>query len=84
MALGVFDGDLYAAGNEGGGVFRYLGNSKWEECGYQEGMTQIYSFAVYRGELHIGAWPEARVLTTTETRGGWTGVAWAMNWKRWG
>ncbi|NLN18311.1 MAG: LamG domain-containing protein [Firmicutes bacterium] len=62
MSLAVFAGDLYAAGNEGGGVFRYAGERAWESCGFQEGMTQIYSFVIHRGMLLIGAWPEARVF----------------------
>lgn len=62
MSLTVFDGELYGAGNEGGGVFRYAGGTTWEAMGFQEGMTQIYSFAAYRGGLYIGAWPEARVF----------------------
>lgn len=65
MALIAYNGHLYAAGNEGhgyGGVFRYDGGTKWSECGFQPGMDQIYSLMTYRGDLYIGAWPEARVF----------------------
>ena len=66
MALAVFGGHLYAAGNEGGGVFRYDGGegaaARWTACGVPAGASQVYSFAVYGGRLHAGTWPEGRVF----------------------
>jgi len=64
MSLGVFDGSLYVAANEGenGGVFRYVGGTEWELVGEQEGVTQVYSFASYDGKVYTGTWPEAKVF----------------------
>lgn len=65
MSLGVFRGDLYGAGNEGGesgGVFRYAGGSEWVHVGGQEGVSQVYSFAAHNGRLHVGTWPEGKVF----------------------
>ena len=65
MALGVFNGHLYGAGNEGGergGVFRYAGGSDWVHAGGQEGVSQVYSFAAHNGRWHVGTWPEGKVF----------------------
>ena len=65
MSLGVFDGHLYGAGNEGnkrGGIYRYDGGTTWTRTGDQAGVDQVYSFAVYGGNLHAGTWPDARVF----------------------
>ncbi len=65
MSLGVFNGHLYGAGNEGGksgGVFRYAGGSDWVRAGGQEGVSQVYSFAAHHGKLHAGTWPEGKVF----------------------
>jgi hypothetical protein len=65
MSLAVFDGHLYAAGNEGkgdGGVYRYEGGETWTRAGGQAGVTQVYSFAVYGSQLYAGTWPNAAVF----------------------
>ncbi|MFO0947270.1 MAG: LamG domain-containing protein [Planctomycetota bacterium] len=65
MALGVYNGHLYGAGNEGkgkGGVYRYDGGRTWSHAGEQEGVTQVYSFATYEGSLFAGTWPNAAVF----------------------
>ena len=65
MSLGVFNGHLYGAGNEGGesgGVFRYAGGSEWVHAGGQDGVSQVYSFAAHHGKLHAGTWPEGKVF----------------------
>lgn len=65
MSLGVFDGDLYAAGNEGnqrGGVFRYDEDAGWMRTGDQPGVDQVYSLAVHNGKLYAGTWPDATVF----------------------
>ena len=65
MALGVYDGRLFGAGNEGakrGGVYVYEGGETWRCCGGQPGVDQVYSFAVYQGRLYVGTWPEAAVF----------------------
>ena len=63
-SLGVFHGNLYGSGwdAERGGVYRYDGNSSWSDCGIPPGNTQTYSFAAYRGLLHVGTWPSGRVF----------------------
>jgi hypothetical protein len=65
MALGVFDGRLYGAGNEGGGqggVYRYDGGAQWTCVGRQTGVDQVYSFATYEGRMYVGTWPAATVF----------------------
>ena len=65
MSMGVFDGNLLGAGNEGGkrgGVYRYEGGTEWSCAGRQEGVDQVYSFAAYEGDLYAGTWPEAKVF----------------------
>lgn len=59
-ALGVFDGFLYATSYDAGRVFRFDG-STWTDCGALGDNTQTYSFAPYRGALHVGTWPSGRV-----------------------
>lgn len=65
MALTVHDGALYAAGNEGGdsgGVYRYTPDDGWSVAGYQAGVSQVYSFAMLDGKMHVGTWPEGKVF----------------------
>ena len=65
MSLGVFNGHLYGAGNEGGesgGAFRYAGGTDWVYAGGQRGVSQVYSFAAHNGKLHVGTWPEGKVF----------------------
>ncbi len=65
MSLAVFDGYLYGAGNEGegrGGVYRYEGGTEWSNAGNQEGVTQVYSFAIHNGQMYVGTWPEGKVF----------------------
>ena len=65
MSLGVFDGGLFAAGNEGdkrGGVYRWEGGKEWSSAGYQKGVDQVYSFATYEGDLYVGTWPDGKVF----------------------
>jgi hypothetical protein len=60
VALGIYDGNLYATSYDGGKVYRYDGQS-WTDCGQLGENTQTYSFAVYYGELYVGTWPSGRV-----------------------
>jgi hypothetical protein len=65
MALTAFNGSLYGAGNEGngrGGIYRYDGGRTWTRTGDQEGVNQVYSFAIHEGKLYAGTWPEAAVF----------------------
>ncbi|WP_158856468.1 LamG domain-containing protein [Lunatibacter salilacus] len=60
VALGVYDGYIYATSYDGGNVYRYDGQS-WTDCGHLGENTQTYSFAVYYGQLYVGTWPSGRV-----------------------
>jgi hypothetical protein len=65
MALTVFNGHLYGAGNEGdqrGGIYRYDGGRAWTRTGDQVNVNQVYSFAIHTGKLYAGTWPEAAVF----------------------
>lgn len=53
------------------GVYRYDDSSNtWTGCGRIEGETQMYTFTVHRGELHVGTWPTAKVLRSAQ------GIGW--------
>jgi hypothetical protein len=72
VALGVYNGHLYATSYDGGHVYRYDGTS-WTDCGRLGENTQTYSFAVYQGRLYVGTWPSGRVYRF-ENVGEWTDV----------
>lgn len=72
VALGVYNGHLYATSYDGGHVYRYDGTS-WIDCGLLGENTQTYSFAVYHGRLHVGTWPSGRVYRFEDV-GQWTDV----------
>ena len=64
-ALAVFDGHLYGTGYNGGAlgsVFRYEGGTNWSNWGAPPNVDQTYSFAAYRGALHVGTWKEGKVF----------------------
>lgn len=70
MPLIVHDGQLYAATStydwtrvkegdyEPGRVYRYLGGTKWEDCGQPSDNRTLNSLASYRGHLYAGGGPE--------------------------
>jgi hypothetical protein len=65
MSLGVHNGGLYGAGNEGdkhGGVYRYDRDGTWTRTGDQAGVDQVYSFVTYEGDMYVGTWPDATVF----------------------
>jgi hypothetical protein len=70
-ALGVYHGNLYGSGwdAEKGGVYRFDDISSWYDCGIPPGNTQTYSFATFKGNLHVGTWPSGRVFKLIP--GGW-------------
>jgi hypothetical protein len=74
-ALGVFNDHLYATSYDRGHVYRYDGE-RWADLG-QLGdpgeNTQTYSFAVYRGRLHVGTWRSGRVYRLDD-EGRWADV----------
>ena len=60
VALGVYNGFIFATSYDGGKIYRYDGTS-WIDAGQLGDNTQTYSFAVYYGELYVGTWPSGRV-----------------------
>lgn len=74
MSMGVFNGEFFLAGNEGnkqGAVHTYQEPSEWSFAGGQAGVDQVYSFAVYGGELFAGTWPEAGIFRYGGERTWW-------------
>lgn len=65
VALGVYNGHLYATSYDGGHVYRYDGKA-WTDCGLLGENTQTYSFAIYQGRLYVGTWPSGRVYRFEE------------------
>ncbi len=63
----MFNGALYASSYDGGHVYRFDG-SAWTDLGQlgTDENTQTYSFAVYRGQLHVGTWRSGRVFRWDE------------------
>jgi hypothetical protein len=52
------------------GVYRYDDrNDAWTGCGAIPTETQMYSFAVHRGALFTGTWPNAKVFRSTSGMG---------------
>ncbi len=72
VALGVYNGHLYATSYDGGYVYRYDGTA-WTDCGRLGENTQTYSFAVCQGRLYVGTWPSGRVYRF-EDLNQWTDV----------
>ena len=74
----VFNGALYLASLDGGGITRYDGPHRFVDCGRPEGVTQTYGFAIHEGELYTSSWPGGEVFrygggtswTTTGRLGG--------------
>lgn len=65
VALGVYNGHLYATSYDGGFVYRFDG-AAWTDCGRLGENTQTYSFAVHHGRLMVGTWPSGRVYRFEE------------------
>lgn len=69
MPMAVHDGDLYVATStydwtriqnpdyEPGRVYRYLGGTKWEDCGQPSINRTVNSIASYKGKLYAGGGP---------------------------
>jgi hypothetical protein len=70
VALGVYNGYIYASSLDGGHIYRYDGKI-WIDCGQIGENTQTYGFAVYQGRMYIGTWPSGRVYLF-EDIGKWT------------
>jgi hypothetical protein len=70
MPMAVHDGDLYVATStydwtriqnpdyEPGRVYRYLGGTKWEDCGQPSINRTVNSIASYKGKLYAGGGPQ--------------------------
>ena len=61
VALGVFNGHLYAGSYDSCSVYRFDGKD-WEAFGALETTGQTYSFEVHAGELFVGTWPNGQVF----------------------
>jgi hypothetical protein len=72
VSLTVFEGFLYASSYDGGHVYRYDGQN-WTDCGQVGDNTQTYSFAPFRGHLHVATWRSGRVFRFEEV-GRWTDI----------
>jgi hypothetical protein len=69
-ALIVHEGELYAAtttydwtrvksgGYDPGRVYKYLGDTKWEDCGQPSDNRTLNSLASFKGKLYVGSGPE--------------------------
>lgn len=60
--LAVHNGDLFGLSYDGGGFFRYEGETNWTRLGPVPDTTQVYSSAVYEGKIHVGTWPTGSVF----------------------
>lgn len=67
-SLTVFGDHLYATGYDEGAVYRFDG-STWESLGVLPGASQTYGFAIYRGNLYVSEWPNAKVFRWQEGQG---------------
>jgi hypothetical protein len=72
VAMGVYNGFIYATSYDGGSVYRYDG-AIWTDCGQLGNNTQTYSLAVYQGRLYAGTWPGGTVYRF-EDLNRWTDV----------
>lgn len=60
--LHVHNENLYGLSYDDGGFFRYEGGTKWTRLGPVPDTTQVYSAAVYEGDIHVGTWPTGSVF----------------------
>ena len=75
MTIGVFRDHLYILEN-GNGVIRFESGddwTRWTRVANLENVTQVYSMAVYQGQMVVGTWPEASVFRW-EKDGSWTNI----------
>jgi len=72
--LTVFNGALYAGSYDYGHFVRYEGQTGWTDLGQLPDTTQVYSFAVYQGNLHAGTWPSGSVFVYDAADNRWTHV----------
>jgi len=61
VALGVFNGYLYAGSYDSCSVCRFDGR-RWEAFPSQVTSGQTYAFEVHAGELFVGTWPNGQVF----------------------
>jgi len=60
--VAVHNGDLFGLSYDGGGFFRYDGRTDWTRLGPVPDSSQVYSFAVLEGKIHVGTWPTGSVF----------------------
>ncbi len=61
MSFAIHEGELLALINSGG-VYRYEGDGEWTYRGSPPRSTQTYCAVTYRGQLHVGTWPECEII----------------------
>lgn len=72
--LVVYNGNLYAGSYDYGHFVRYDGPTQWTDLGKVPETTQVYSFAVYEGRLHLCNWPTGSVFVYDVEKNVWTHV----------
>ena len=72
--LAVYNGALYAGSYDQGHFMRYDGQTNWTDLGQVPETTQVYSFAVYEGRLHLCNWPSGSVFVYDVDENQWTSV----------
>jgi hypothetical protein len=72
--LAVYNGALYAGSYDYGRFVRYDGQGQWTDLGQVPDTTQVYSFAVYQGRLHVCTWPTGSVFVYDTRKNQWTNV----------
>ena len=70
----AYNGHLYAGSYDRGHFVRYDGPSKWTDLGQVPETTQVYSFAVYQGRLHLCNWPTGSVFVYDVQKNEWAHV----------
>jgi hypothetical protein len=91
----VHNGELYATtwtvdwtrvregGYDPGRVYRYLGGTKWENCGQPSNSRTLNCIASYKGKLYVGGGPETWGVFTQDGANHWkTSVAFAKDGPR--
>jgi hypothetical protein len=84
MPMAVHDGDLYVATStydwtriqspdyEPGRVYRYLGGTKWEDCGQPSINRTVNSIASFKGKLYAGGGPQELGVYVRDSATQWT------------
>ena len=61
LSFAVYRDGLYALIN-GGSVYRYESEARWQYCGRPPTSTQTYGGVISGGRFYVGTWPEGEVF----------------------